>query len=221
MARTSQTELAVLGALSVEPMTGYRLRAAITDTLGHFWHESFGQIYPTLKALEAAGHVQREGTTGSGAFNITAAGQARLRDLLAEPFTPAPARDPLLLRLFFARHVAPELTRERLVQALDAAVSRREEFAHVRAEIEAQPGPADAIYWLITLSAGEHAARARIAWAQEALDLLDRSGAADQARREPEPSAHCQPESAYVRNAQERDGDFRTPAATRTLPKNR
>ncbi len=207
MARTSQTELAVLGALSVEPMTGYRLRAAITDTLGHFWHESFGQIYPTLNALEAAGLVQREGTTGSGAFHITAAGEARLRDLLAEPFSPPPARDPLLLRLFFARHVAPELTRERLTQALDAAVSRSEEFARVRAEIEEQPKPADAIYWLITLSAGEHAARARIAWLREALELLDRS-AAEAARREAEVGAQ-RPSGppATSGTGRERDGD--------------
>jgi DNA-binding PadR family transcriptional regulator len=188
MARTSQTELAVLGALSVEPMTGYRLRAAITDTLGHFWHESFGQIYPTLKALEAAGLVEREGATGSGAFHITSAGEARLRDLLAEPFSPPPARDPLLLRIFFARHVAPELTRERLVQAMDAAVSRSEEFARVRADIETQPSHPDAVHWLITLSAGEHAARARIAWAREALELLDRS-AVDSARVDSEPGA--------------------------------
>jgi DNA-binding PadR family transcriptional regulator len=181
MARTSQTELAVLGALSVEPMTGYRLRAAITDTLGHFWHESFGQIYPTLKTLEADGLVERAGTTGSGAFHITAAGEERLRRLLAEPFSPPQARDPLLLRLFFARHVAPELTRERIVQALDAAVARTDEFARVRAEIESQPDEADAMYWRLTLSAGEHAARARIAWAREALEVLDRA-AADRAR---------------------------------------
>jgi DNA-binding PadR family transcriptional regulator len=174
MARTSQTELAVLGGLSVEPMTGYRLRAAITDTLGHFWHESFGQIYPTLNALGAAGLVERQETTG-GAFHITAAGESRLRDLLAQPFSLPKPRDPLLLRLFFARHVAPELTRERLVQAMDAAVSRSEEFARVRAEIESQANAPDAVYWLITLSAGEHAARARIAWAREALESLDRS----------------------------------------------
>ena len=212
MARTSQTELAVLGALSVEPMTGYRLRAAITDTLGHFWHESFGQIYPTLKALEAVGLVKREGTSGSGPLHLTAAGEARLQALLAEPFSPPPARDPLLLRLFFGRHVAPELTRERLMQALDASVSRGEEFARVRAEIEEQPDSADAIYWLITLSAGEHAARARIAWAREALELLDRSDA-DEAQREPERSAQRRPESAGdVRNGQERAGDFPTPA---------
>jgi DNA-binding PadR family transcriptional regulator len=173
MARTSQTELAVLGALSVEPMTGYRLRAAITDTLGHFWHESFGQIYPAL--------VEREAATDTSPRRVTAAGEARLRALLAEPFSPPPARDPLLLRLFFGRHVPRELTRERLQRALEDAVSRSEEFARVRAEIEAEPGP-DAVYWLITLSAGEHAARARIAWAQEALDLLDRSPAAPRSR---------------------------------------
>ena len=177
MARTSQTEVAVLGALSVEPMTGYRLRAAITDTLGHFWHESFGQIYPTLRTLQDAGYVQREGTTGTGAFSITAAGEAHLRDLLSEPFSPTTPRDSLLLRIFFARHVPQELTRERLVQALDAAVSRSQEFARIRAEIQEQPSVPDAMYWLITLSHGEHAVRARIAWAREALEMLDRTAA--------------------------------------------
>lgn len=116
-------------------------------------------------------------------MHLTKAGEARLRSLLAEPFTPPPPRDPLLLRLFFGRHVSPELTRERLTQALDAAVSRSEEFARVRAEIEEEPRAADAIYWLMTLSAGEHAARARIAWAREALELLDSSTVAGPQRR--------------------------------------
>ncbi|MEO5831840.1 MAG: PadR family transcriptional regulator [Nakamurella sp.] len=189
MARTAQTELAILGALSVEPMTGYGLRAAITDTLGHFWHESFGQIYPTLTALEAAGLVRREGKAGSGPLHLTPAGEARLRALLAEPFSPPRARDPLLLRLFFGRHVAPELTRERLIHALDAAVSRSEQFARVRTEIEQDRDSADAIYWLLTVSAGEHAARARIAWASEALELLDHR-AAEAGVREPERDSH-------------------------------
>ena len=54
MSRQSQTEVAVLGALSVEPMSGYAARRAITETLGHFWSESFGQIYPTLASLARA-----------------------------------------------------------------------------------------------------------------------------------------------------------------------
>ncbi len=46
--RTNQTDTAVLGALSVMPMTGYAVRESIRDVLGHFWSESFGQIYPAL-----------------------------------------------------------------------------------------------------------------------------------------------------------------------------
>ena len=59
MSRQSKTELAVLGALSVQPMSGYAVRAAITETLGHFWSESFGQIYPTLARLESDALVVR------------------------------------------------------------------------------------------------------------------------------------------------------------------
>ena len=176
MARTSQTEIAVLGALSVEPMTGYRVRAAISETLGHFWHESFGQIYPALAALETAGLVEREepGTTSKGRFRITSAGQERLTDLLSEPFGPPPARNPLLLRLFFGRHVDPALTRRRLVDALADAEARSEELARLRAEVAAEAGDTpDAVYWLATVSAGEHGARATADWARETLALLE------------------------------------------------
>ena len=82
MARSSQTHLAVLGALSVEPMTGYAVRAAITQTLGHFWSESFGQIYPTLTELIARGEIRptEPGRTSGSRFELTAAGRSRLRE---------------------------------------------------------------------------------------------------------------------------------------------
>ena len=77
MARSSQTRTAVLGALTVEPMTGYALRAVIRDVLGHFWSESFGQIYPALAELEGEGLVERTGSprTGSSTFALTHAGR--------------------------------------------------------------------------------------------------------------------------------------------------
>ncbi len=74
--KQSQTRTAVLGALSVEPMTGYALREAIRDVLGHFWSESFGQIYPTLAALQSEGLIRRAGSgqRGSSTFTITPSG---------------------------------------------------------------------------------------------------------------------------------------------------
>ena len=58
MPRATQTDLAVLAALSVEPMTGYALREAILEHLGAFWSESFGHIYPALARLREGGLVE-------------------------------------------------------------------------------------------------------------------------------------------------------------------
>ena len=131
MARSSQTETAVLGALSVEPMTGYALRESIRDVLGHFWSESFGQIYPTLAQLEGQGFVKRRGSSrpGSSTFAITASGGARLRQLLAQPIQPVPPRNGLMLRLFFGRHLGPEACRSLVLEARADAERIRETLA--------------------------------------------------------------------------------------------
>ena len=56
MARPKQTDLAILGGLSVEPMTGYRLRTEITEVLGHFWHESYGRSPGPREARAGGAH---------------------------------------------------------------------------------------------------------------------------------------------------------------------
>ncbi len=176
MARTSQTQLAVLGALSIEPMTGYRLRTEISETLGHFWHESFGQIYPTIAALEGAGLVERDGdaTTAGNLVRLTEAGRERLRELLSEPFQQPPPRNPLLLRLFFGAHVEPDLVRTWLTRSLEDAEAAAARYAALRTTIEAEPDFAtQGRFRLMTLLAGWHSAQAQAAWAREALALLD------------------------------------------------
>ncbi|PPK92599.1 DNA-binding PadR family transcriptional regulator [Kineococcus xinjiangensis] len=170
----------MLGALSVEPMTGYRLRTEIVETLGHFWHESFGQIYPALAGLEREGLVARDAASaGPGnLFRITAAGRRRLRELLAEPFQQPAPRDPLLLRVFFGHHVEPDRLRDWLAEALAQAETACARYEVLRAEIERAPDVAtQGRFRLLTLLAGLHGARARADWAREAMDLLDGEGA--------------------------------------------
>jgi DNA-binding PadR family transcriptional regulator len=178
MARVSQTRLAVLGALSVRPMTGYAVRAAITDTLGHFWSESFGQIYPALAGLEAEGLVRRTGVgaTSGAVFALTPSGQRTLRGLLAEPFVPAPPRNGLLLRLFFGRQLGVEACRELLTEALNRTRTAAAQLERVRSESTYEDPTPDQPYWLMTLSAGEHATRAQLAWLEESIAALDALG---------------------------------------------
>ena len=47
----------LLGLLTIEPMSGYDLGQAIRTSVGFFWNESYGQIYPNLKKLAAEGFV--------------------------------------------------------------------------------------------------------------------------------------------------------------------
>ena len=174
--RSSQTETAVLGGLSVEPMTGYALREAIREVLGHFWSESFGQIYPTLAELERQGHVRRLGSarTGASTFAITPAGMTRLKELLAQPVQQVPPRNGLMLRLFFGRHLGPAACRSLVLQARAEAESRRSQYDAICQDVMKEDDPiGDRPYWLLTISAGQHTARAAMAWADEALAVLD------------------------------------------------
>jgi PadR family transcriptional regulator AphA len=55
--RSSSSQEVLLGLLAVEPMSGYDLGQSIRTSIGFFWNESYGQIYPNLKQLAAAGLV--------------------------------------------------------------------------------------------------------------------------------------------------------------------
>jgi DNA-binding PadR family transcriptional regulator len=180
MARAAQTGTAVLGVLSIESATGYEIRQAISEVLGHFWHESFGQIYPCLVELEKDGLVtSRPGErAGSSRFEITTAGRARLQALLSEPPIPQPPRNGLLLRTFFG-HALPAVD---LTSMLDDAErdarARLESYSAIRGEIAREDGyEHHGPYWEATLRAGELTAEAQITWVTETRRALsDSSG---------------------------------------------
>ncbi|MET0932104.1 MAG: PadR family transcriptional regulator [Mycetocola sp.] len=177
MPRSDQSQTAILGALSIMPMTGYALREQIRDTLGHFWSESFGQIYPTLADLERQALVEREHSEDSRSttYRITPAGSAQLRRLFAQPPQETKPRNGLLLRLFFGAQLGPEKSADLVIQARQSAEMRLAELTEARAELLEDPQlAADAPYVLLTISAGEHAARATIQWADEALGELSK-----------------------------------------------
>jgi DNA-binding PadR family transcriptional regulator len=175
MSRQPQTELAVLGALSVQPMSGYAVRAAITDVLGHFWSESFGQIYPALARLEDGGLIERDadGKTSGSTYRLTRSGRERLVALLREPIPAGPPRNGTLLRLFFGGLLGADECRAILSEARTRAEQQLALLDALRAGLEAEVADdAGARYRLLTVLAGQHAARAQLAWADEADALL-------------------------------------------------
>lgn len=188
MARSEQTQTAVLGALSIMPMSGYALREEIKNTLGHFWSESFGQIYPALAELQRAGLVERQDDAGSRSskYRITAAGTDRLRELLAEPPQPGKPRNGVLLRLFLGHQLGPAACRRLVLEAKAQAERQLAAMQEARAELAGGHLGENTPYALITVAAGEHSAHATIDWAEDALAIL---AGLDEAPATPPPAA--------------------------------
>jgi len=61
-----------------------------------------------------------------------------------------------------------------VLEAREEAERRLARFGAIRTEIGEEEGhEEDRSYWLLTVSAGEHGARATIRWADEAIAALD------------------------------------------------
>lgn len=175
MSRRSKTRYAVLGMLTHGPMSGYRLREEILASVGHFWHESFGQLYPTLAELEGEGLVRRTdsgGTVRGRPFQLTARGRAQLRSWLAtEAESLSPDRNELLLQLFFGRHAAPGVVLGHLRRHREHLLQAQERYRQVEQALGAESSP-DRPYWLATVRHGLHLVDAGLRWNTETTDLL-------------------------------------------------
>ena len=97
----------ILGFLSFKSMSGYDLKKAFDNSVQHFWPADQSQIYRTLKQLDKDGLItkeviEREDRLDVKLYEVTEAGRAELLDWLATPPPAEAARDPLLIKVYFA-----------------------------------------------------------------------------------------------------------------------
>jgi DNA-binding PadR family transcriptional regulator len=180
--RENRTRWVVLGMLSAAPMTGYGLRKAIEGSVGHFWQESFGQLYPTLRKLAAEGLVEGKATRGgpgrgAAVYHVTERGRAALAGWLALPPVLEPARNEVLLKVFFAGAVPPDVTARNLDAVAAALRAEQAALEAIGARIPCQPSHPDAPYWRLTLEYGLEFMRTTLAWLDRATATVRSAGA--------------------------------------------
>jgi DNA-binding PadR family transcriptional regulator len=174
----SQTKLAVLGLLTLGPMSGYALKKKSESSLAHFWHESYGNLYPRLAELQAEGLVtarteRRERAPDAIVYRITPRGRRELAEWLTEPAAPERTRSELLLKIFFGAQVPAESSIEQLLayQAQQEAVRDTYAASEVRLRGELATVP-DAAFHLMTLRRGQLLTEARLRWCDETIETL-------------------------------------------------
>lgn len=175
MPKENMTRYAILGLLASGCTSGYEMKHTIDTSLNHFWKISFGQVYPTLKRLEAEGLIVEEVTDGERKqFALTENGHAELARWVAEPFVELPVqRNDLLLKLYFARHASKEVTLQKIQEHARLLEERLETYQAIDAMIRSYPDSNDAVYWLLTLDYGIRKTRALLDWCDASLETLE------------------------------------------------
>ena len=187
--RRNQTEFVLLGLLAIEAsQSGYDLRRTIQGSVGYFWGESYGQIYPALQRLTKEGLIvesrakaqskprskkKAAGAKERRAYSITAEGRARLTEWLALPYRETPPRDEFLLKLFCGGEAGAPATERQLLEFQKknrGLLATLEEIARLSRERNSQHP--NFPYWSLTLEYGVAGIRATLEWSERALEVV-------------------------------------------------
>lgn len=179
---TGKTKYILLGLLANCPQTGYTIKKSIEYEHSHFWQESFGQIYPTLKCLVQEGLAEIAESTessncsngrGQKIYSITEAGRAELKKWLSEAPNIERLRYEILLKVSFGSSTEPEI----ILGHLDEFIKRNDKlvketigflemFKNLRSQGE------DHTYSELTALCGKYLYTAMRDWAYEAEKII-------------------------------------------------
>ncbi|HEX2258699.1 MAG TPA: PadR family transcriptional regulator [Actinomycetota bacterium] len=124
------TAASLLGFLHAGPMTGWELDAAVGNTIIHFWNVTRSQVYRELRTLAQLGYVEA-GDTGPRdrrPYAITDAGREAFAAWIVRHPGQMIVRMPLLLTVFFGKHLPPGRLEEIIEIELREGVKALKEY---------------------------------------------------------------------------------------------
>lgn len=169
------TSYAVLGLLSISPMSGYDLHQGASRSVAHFWPISKTQVYAELARLEPLGLIEgtdvpQERLPDKRVFRLSAAGEETLDDWLENaPPERVQMRIPFLLKALLGHRLQPAVTSRLLDHVHHGASAEARRFADFDDLLAAAP---DTHYARITVLFGQKLSEAMAEWAEEAKSLL-------------------------------------------------
>jgi DNA-binding PadR family transcriptional regulator len=176
--KENKSKYAILGILSLGPISGYDIKKLFQRSIANFWNESYGQIYPLLRTLVAEGLATRSikkqlGKPDRHLYSITDKGLGELQMWLIGPVKDQIGRIEIGLKIFFGHQLEVvdnirqiEHYREMREQELKALIAIEERLKTEQANKPNLP------YMLMTVSYGQHVNQALLQWCEETLSAL-------------------------------------------------
>lgn len=177
---TGKTKYILLGLLAHCPQTGYTIKKAIEYEYSHFWQESFGQIYPTLKQLVEEGLAEgiEDSDTSNGRgqklYHITEEGKTVLRNWIAQAPDVEKLRYEILVKVSFGESVESDIILEHLEEFIkrnDKNIREMNGFLEALAGLRLQGD--DHTYKELTVLSGKYFYTAMRDWALEAKRIIN------------------------------------------------
>jgi PadR family transcriptional regulator AphA len=174
-----ETDFVVLGLLSESDLTGYQIKRLIDLRFRFFWSESYGQIYPTLKALSNDGLIEEVNigaphNRSQKTYRITRRGVEALQRWLSQPVVRETVRLEILLKMYFSHLVDANTMIGHLLEFQDKHEKELKVLLIVEKELQAiiDKDPNHA-YILQVVSLGKKVNEAYIEWSRDSIKFLE------------------------------------------------
>ncbi|MBP2046833.1 PadR family transcriptional regulator [Methanobacterium aggregans] len=176
MPRENIAKYIILGLLSIQPLSGYGIKKWVESSISNFWNISYGQIYPTLRKIEAEGlAVKREFKPDKGPrrnqYTITDRGKQEFINWLQKDEA---GEYEILLKIFFGAKLSRDENMEKIQRFREKRVEDRERLEKTMEELQKNLDKnEDNLYFLLITSFGIKSYKSQIKWSDEALKLLN------------------------------------------------
>ena len=169
----------ILALLAQQPDSGYDISKRFDEGLSCYWKATQQQVYRELSKMEKSGWVDfdkipQEGKPDKKVYHITDAGWAEFTRWYAEPTSPAPIREDLLVKVM----IGYKMPREKLLGQLKERRQLHEAQLAEYREMEqkflggGQP-PIDLRFKYLTLKRGIGYETTWISWCDEVMAILE------------------------------------------------
>lgn len=179
MSRINNSYYAILGILSIGPMSGYKIKATVDEGVGYFWDIDYKQIYPTLKKMvndgQATFQVFKQGNRPeSKVYMLTDSGMTELKNWLMKPVQEGKqSKNELMLKLFFGHHVPIEVNLEHLERYKNSCINNIQAMVNIQKGLENEMIKDD--FWhyrMTTVNRGHMIYQTELDWCNETMEYL-------------------------------------------------
>jgi len=138
----SDLEVALLGLLSVRPMTGYEIKRQYARGIAPWWETPRTQIYPKLRELERRGlvrhqYIVQQGKPNKRVYSLQPHGSAALEDWLRTDIRWPDLRQHMMMRLFLGNLLPTDVMRSLLQNYRERTIARVTTLREARARFAA------------------------------------------------------------------------------------